>query len=59
MASEYPNIDVRTVDIMQAVGRVIDYRVFTTPFIVIEGKLDVIGVPREAELRARLARLLE
>jgi len=36
------------------VDRVVEYGVFTTPFIVIDGSVAFVGVPRESELRQRL-----
>lgn len=53
VAASYPNVEVREVNVIDAAERVADYRVFTTPFIVIEGTLEFVGVPSEADLRAR------
>lgn len=53
VAASYPNVEVREVNIMDAAERVADYRVFTTPFIVIDRKLEFVGVPPEEDLRAR------
>lgn len=43
---------------MQTSDRVADYKVFTTPFIVIDGELKFVGVPREVDLRAHIERHL-
>lgn len=55
VASDYPNVEVREVNIMQAAERVADYKVFTTPFIVMDGELTFGGIPRESDLRAHIA----
>jgi glutaredoxin len=55
VAQDYPDVDVRRIHIMDAADRVAAYGVFSTPFIVIDGAVAFVGVPREAELRARLA----
>ena len=52
---DYPDVAVRSVHIMDAADRVAAYGVFSTPFIVMDGTLEFVGVPREADLRARLA----
>jgi glutaredoxin len=54
VAADYPDVEVRDVHIMDAIERVAGYGVFTTPFIVMDGKLEFVGVPRESELRSRL-----
>jgi hypothetical protein len=58
VASDYPNVEVREVNIMQAAERAADYKVFTTPFVVMNGKLTYGGIPRESELRAHIAQHL-
>jgi hypothetical protein len=55
VADEYPGVTVREVHIMDAADRVAAYGVFSTPFIVIDGTLEFTGIPREADLRARIA----
>ena len=55
VALEYPGIEVREVHITEAPERVVDFDVFTTPFIVMDGELEFVGVPRESELRQRLS----
>lgn len=54
VARQYPFVEVREIHIMDAIERVVDYGVFTTPFIVIDGKVEFVGVPRESEIRRRL-----
>ena len=39
---------------MEAADRVAEYGVFSTPFIVIDDAVEFVGVPREADLRARI-----
>ena len=53
VACDYAGVEVREVHITEAVDRVVSYGVFTTPFIVIDGRVEFIGVPRESELRRR------
>ena len=55
VANDYPGVTVREVHIMDAADRVAEYGVFSTPFIVIDGALAFVGIPREADLRARIA----
>jgi glutaredoxin len=54
IAPDYPGVEVREVHILDAPDRVVEYGVFSTPFIVIDGKLEFVGVPKESELRRRL-----
>ena len=57
VAPDYAGVEVREVHITEASDRVIEYGVFSTPFIVINGKVEFVGVPRERELRDRLTAL--
>jgi glutaredoxin len=52
---EYAGVEVREIHIVDAPQRVVDYGVFSTPFIVIDGAVAFVGVPREADLRRRLS----
>lgn len=54
VAQDYPDVAVREVHIMDAADRVVAYGVFSTPFIVMDGALEFVGIPREADLRARI-----
>ena len=55
VADDYPGVRVREVHIMDASDRVAEYGVFSTPFIVMNGALEFVGMPRDADLRARIA----
>ena len=55
VAPDYPGVEIRDVHIIDAADRVVAYGIFTTPFIVIDGTVEFIGVPRESELRDRLS----
>jgi len=55
VAHEFPDVTVRAIHILEAADRVAAYGVFSTPFIVMNGALEFEGVPREADLRARIA----
>lgn len=52
--ADYPDVELREIHITDAADRVVDYGVFSTPFIAIDGKLEFVGVPREADLRGRI-----
>lgn len=54
VAPDYSNIEVREIHITDAPERVVDYGVFTTPFIVMDGALEFVGVPKETDLRQRI-----
>ena len=54
VAGDYAGVEVRDVHVTHAVERVIEYAVFVTPFLVIDGRVEFIGMPRESELRRRL-----
>lgn len=58
VACDYAGVEVRDVHVTEAVERLLEYAVFTTPFVVIDGRMEFIGVPREPELRRRLERRL-
>ena len=55
VAEGQAGIEVRSVDVLDAADRVAAYRVFTTPFIVIDGRLEFTRLPSESDLRARIA----
>ena len=59
IVSEYPGVEVRDVHILDAPDRVVQYGVFTTPFLVFDGRLEFVGVPRESDLRERLQQKLQ
>jgi glutaredoxin len=54
IAPDYPGVEVREIHILDAPDRVVEYGVFSTPFIVIDGNVEFVGVPKESELRQRL-----
>ena len=54
IARDYPGVEVREIHILDAPDRVVAYGVFSTPFIVIDGKVEFVGVPKESDLRDRL-----
>lgn len=54
VAPDYAGVEVREIHITDAPDRVVDYGVFSTPFIVIDGKVEFVGVPRERDLRDRI-----
>lgn len=54
VAPDYPGLEVREIHILDAPERVVEYGVFSTPFIVIDGVVAFVGVPRERDLRERL-----
>ena len=53
---EYPDVELREIHILDAPERVVEYGVFSTPFIVMDGHVEFVGVPREQELRERIVR---
>jgi glutaredoxin len=54
VADDYAGVEVREVHITEAVERIVNYGIFTTPFVVIDGSVEFIGVPHEPELRQHL-----
>jgi glutaredoxin len=54
VACDYAGVEVRDVHVTEAVERVVEYAVWSTPFVVIDGRVEFIGLPRESELRRRL-----
>ena len=54
VAKDYAGVEVREIHILDAIERVAGYGVFTTPFIVMDGKLEFVGVPRESDFRSRI-----
>jgi glutaredoxin len=55
IAGDYAGVEVREIHIADAPDRVVEYGVFSTPFVVIDGQVAFVGVPREPDLRRRLA----
>ena len=58
VASDCSGVDVREVNVFEEPDRTASFNVFSTPFIVVNGRLAFVGVPREAELRATIARAI-
>jgi hypothetical protein len=59
VASDYPGVEVRDADILNDADRTATFGVFTTPFIVVDGQLAFVGVPREADLRTLLEQSID
>jgi glutaredoxin len=59
VAARHPGVAVKDVDLLEAAERAARYNVFTTPFIVVDGELAFVGVPRESELEAYLSSRLD
>lgn len=49
-----PNLEVKTIDLTEHPEVAQKYMLMTAPGIVIDGKLEFIGVPKEEELRKKL-----
>lgn len=49
-----PNVKVETIDVTEHPDVAQKYMLMTAPGIVIDGKLEFIGVPKEEELRKKL-----
>ena len=49
-----PDLRLEEVDITEHPELALKYRLMATPAIVINGKVEFVGVPKEATLRARL-----
>ena len=43
---------------VEAADRVVEFGVFTTPFIAIDVRVEFVGVPRESDLRERINAVL-
>jgi small redox-active disulfide protein 1 len=52
---DYPDLSIEEVDIMVHPEEVLKYQLMTSPGIVINDKLEFVGVPKEEDLRQRLA----
>jgi glutaredoxin len=59
VVQDYPDVTVRSIHILDAADRVAAYGVFSSPFIVMDGALEFVGLPRETDLRARIAARLK
>lgn len=54
---DFPNLKVKEIDIIQHPEVVQKYQIFSSPGIVINGKLEFVGVPNEEELRKKLNKI--
>lgn len=54
MRATLPDLRLEEVDVTEHPEVAVKYRVMATPAIAINGKLEFVGVPAEATLRARL-----
>jgi glutaredoxin len=55
LQEEMPDISIEEVDITEHPEEVLKHQLMMSPGIVINGKLEFTGVPKEAELRHKLA----
>ena len=53
--TEIANLHFEEVDITERPEVAVKYRVMSTPAIAINGKLEFTGIPREDELKRRIA----
>lgn len=53
---DFPSLTIEEIDITKKPEILQKYQIFSTPGIVINGKLEFTGVPKEAELRKKLSR---
>jgi hypothetical protein len=54
VASRYAGVEVKKVDVTIEPARFAELRVISTPAIAVAGKLQFVGVPREAALVAKI-----
>ena len=54
VASHYPDVEVKVVDIGAEPARFAELRVMSIPAIVLNGRLEFTGLPKEAQLRAKI-----
>lgn len=54
VASHYPAVEVKVIDVTAEPARFAELRVMSTPAIVLNGKLEFAGLPKEAQLRAKI-----
>lgn len=55
LKSEFPDLRLTEIDITQHPEVAVKYRVMSTPAGAINGKLEFVGIPREDELKKRIA----
>ncbi len=55
---EFPEVSFHEVDLTEHPEVAVKYGVMATPALVINGRLEFIGVPQEKQLKARLEALL-
>lgn len=53
---DMPNLKIKEVNILEHPEEVQKYQIMSSPGIVIDGKLAFTGVPKEADLRKKLAK---
>ena len=56
--TEVPEVCLVEVDITRHPEIAVKYRIMATPAITINGKLEFTGVPKEGELRNRIAEIM-
>ncbi|MBI4241624.1 MAG: thioredoxin family protein [Candidatus Rokubacteria bacterium] len=54
MASQYDAVDVKKVDVAAEPGRFAALGVTAIPAILVNGRLEWVGLPKEAQLRERI-----
>lgn len=55
LKSEFPDLRLTEIEITQHPEVAVKYGVMSTPAVAIKGKLEFVGIPREDELKKRIA----
>jgi predicted thioredoxin/glutaredoxin len=54
MAGEYLNLEVEEVNVLECPSIAVEHNIMSVPAILINGKLELTGVPREEDLAKKL-----
>ncbi len=58
LQGEFPELSIEKVDMLEHPEVCAEYRIYTAPGIVIKGKLEFIGSPKEKQLREKLVQIV-
>ncbi len=58
LQGEFPDLSIEKVDMLEHPEVSAEYRIYSAPGIVINGKLEFVGAPKEQQLREKLRQIV-
>ena len=58
LQGEFPDLSIEKIDMIEHPEVSVQYRIFSAPGVVINGKLEFVGAPKEKQLREKLRQIV-